>query len=490
MFPKQPVTPVHPVTRREILQAGTISLMGLSMGHVGAWRCQAAEAGTALDKPRAVIYLFLTGGASQHDTFDMKPDGPAEFKGEFNPIPTKTPGIQICEHLPRLAQRSHLWALVRSLTHQESGHDKGTYVMLTGNTVVPPTFRSSFPQSTDLPSIAAIAGASTQRRGNLPASVILPEKIYHSNTGTYPGQFAGLLGPQHEPWLIECTDKPHAYHDYSGAFPRYLFNLHAGEPSDKDSWRFEVPYLSLQEGILHERFGNRLALLNSIDQQRRHLEQAAEVANYDRIRQGVVSLMSDAKVREAFDVRRADPKILARYGDNSFGWSLLMARRLIEVGVNMVQVNLGNFGSWDLHGNNFPLLKNYLFPPTDKAVSALLDDLHEHGLLESTLVVMAGEFGRTPRIFNGAPNVYKLPGRDHWAPCQSVLLAGAGVRGGTVIGSSDRNGAYPASDPQRPENFAATIYHALGIPRNAHWYDLTNRPYHVYQADPIPGVTA
>jgi uncharacterized protein (DUF1501 family) len=156
----------------------------------------------------------------------------------------------------------------------------------------------------------------------------------------------------------------------------------------------------------------------------------------------------------------------------------------------MVQVNLGNFGSWDLHGNNFPLLKDFLFPPTDRAISALLDDLHETGLLEDTMVVVAGEFGRTPRIFNGAPNVYKLPGRDHWAPCQSVLLAGGGVQGGRVIGSSDRNGAYPASDPQTPENFAATIYQALGIPRHANWHDAEGRPYHIYQADPIPGLTS
>jgi len=476
----------HPLTRRNVLQAGTIGL--LSMADVAAWRCQASQVGAALPKPKAVVYLFLTGGPSQHDTFDMKPDGPSEYKGEFNPVSTNTPGIQICEHLPLLAQRSHLWALLRSLTHKESGHDKGTYVMLTGNTIVPPTFRSSLPQSIDLPSIAAIAGYSTQQRGNLPKSVILPEKIYHSNSGTYPGQFAGLLGPQHEPWLIQCTDKPHAYHDYSGAFPKYLFNLHDGVASDKDDWRFEVPHLSLPEGILEKRFRSRLSLLKTIDEQRKELDQTANVANYGRIQQGVVSLMNDPKVRQAFHVRRADPRILDRYGDNSFGWSLLMARRLIEAGVNMVQVNLGNFGSWDLHGNNFPLLKKFLFPPTDRAVSALLDDLQSSGLLESTLVVMAGEFGRTPRIFNGAPNVYKLPGRDHWAPCQSVLFAGAGVRGGTVIGSSDRSGAYPASDPQTPENFAATIYQALGIPRNANWYDATNRPYHVSQADPISGL--
>ena len=464
--------------------------MGLSTFQVESWRSQAKAAGNAdqLPAPKAVIYLFLTGGPSQHDTFDMKPDGPAEYKGEFNPIATRTPGTHICEHLPMLAKRSHLWSLVRSLTHRENGHDKGTYVMLTGNSVVPPTFRGSKPQSIDLPSIAAIAGHSTQRRGIMPTSAMLPEKIYHSNTGVYPGQFSGLLGPQHEPWLIQCTDKPHAYHDYSGAFPGYLFNLHDGVASDKDDWKFEVPHLSLQEGVVHTRFHNRLALLKSIDEQRRHLEQARAIDKYDRSQRNAVSLIGDAKVRAAFDVRRADPKVLERYGDNSFGWSLLMARNLVEAGVNMVQVNMGNFGSWDLHGNNFPLLKDFLFPPTDRAVSALLDDLQESGLLDNTLVVMAGEFGRTPRIFNVAPSIYKLPGRDHWAPCQSVLFAGGGVVGGQVIGASDRDGAYPTSDPQTPENFAATIYQALGIPRNAVWRDANARPYHVYQANPIEGL--
>lgn len=482
--------PQHPVTRRSLLQAGTIGLMGLSMADVARWRCQAAQAGESLSKPKAVIYLFLTGGPSQHDTFDMKPEGPAAYKGEFSPIATNTPGIEICEHLPQLAKRSHLWSLVRSLTHKESGHDRGTYVMLTGSSVVPPTFVSSKPQAIDLPSIAAIAGYATERRGILPTSVILPEKINHSNSGIYPGQFAGLLGPQHEPWMIECTDKPHAYHSYSGAFPKYLFNLHKGEPSDKVDWKFEVPHLSLQEGILDARFRNRLDLLKSIDQQRADLQTSPNVDTYGRASRGVVSLMGDPKVRAAFDVRQADPKILQRYGDNSFGWSLLMARRLIETGVNMVQVNMGNFGSWDLHGNNFPLLKDYLFPPTDQAVSALLDDLQESGLLDSTLVVMAGEFGRTPKISHIAPHIYKRPGRDHWAPCQSVLFAGGGVRGGNVIGSSDKDGAYPNSDPQTPENFAATIYHALGIPEDAHWYDVNRRPYQVYQATPIAGLMA
>ncbi len=477
----------HVLDRRCLLQAGTLGLMNLSMADVAGFR-QEARAAAKRPAPKSVIFLFLTGGASQHDTFDMKPDAPAEIRGDFNPIATQTPGIEICEHLPRLAARSRLWSLVRSVTHTDNGHDTGTYLMLTGRSKLPPTFKSSLPQGTDDPSIAAIAGALTTQRGMLPTSAILPEKIYHSNTGVYPGQFAGLLGKRHEPWLIECTDKPHAYHSYSGAFPDYLFDLHKGELSDKLNWRFEAPSLSLPEGVFSQRFDQRRQLLSVIDEQRRGLESQLAVGNYDRATQAAVSLMIDPKVRAALDVRKADPETLLRYGDNSFGWSLLMAKRLVEAGVNMIQVNMGNFGSWDLHGNNTKNLKEYLFPPTDLAVSALLDDLDSSGLLDSTLVVMAGEFGRTPRITHIATNIYKYPGRDHWGPCQTVWYAGGGVTGGRVIGSSDKIGAYPASDPQTPENFAATIYHALGIPEDAVWRDVAGRPNFAYQASPIPGL--
>jgi len=478
----------HPLNRRSLLQAGSLGFFGLSQLDVLRLRnaAHAAPAGTAA--PKSVIFLFLTGGAGQHDTFDLKPDAPPEIRGEFNPIATNTPGIDICEHLPLLAQRSHLWSLVRSVTHGDNGHDTGTYLMLTGKSKVPPTYKGMTPHAFDDPSIVAIAGAVTPRRGLLPNAAVVPEKLYHSNSGIFSGQFAGLLGKDREPWMVECTDKPHAYHSYSGAFPEYLFDLHKGQLSDKLNWRFEVPNLTLPEGVFLQRFDQRRKLLDVIDEQRRGLEAQAAVGNYDRMTQSAVSLMTDPKVRAALDVRQADPAILKNYGDNSFGWSLLMARRLIEAGVNMVQVNLGNFGSWDLHGNNFPCLKNYLFPPTDLAVSALLDDLQQSGLLDSTLVIMAGEFGRTPRISHIATNIYKYPGRDHWGPCQTVWAAGGGVQGGRVIGASDKAGAYPTADPQTPENFAATIYQGLGIPTDAAWHDVTGRPHYVYQANPIRGL--
>lgn len=441
-------------------------------------------------RPKSVIYVFLTGGPSQHDTFDMKPDGPSQYRGEFSPIATNRPGIQICEHLPHLARQAHLWSLVRSLSHPDNGHQSGTYIMLTGRRDKTP-FRSSKPHSNDWPSIAAVAGATSRPRSALATSIVLPERVKHSQQGMFPGQFAGLLGPQNEPWFLDMTDKPHGYHAFSGAFPGYLYNLHRGNHSDRDNWRFEVPNITLPEGILARRFRERVDLLNLIEQQQRQLEEGPaplEAEKYGRVRQSVVSLLADPQVRNAFDVRKSDPKILARYGNNSFGWSLLMARRLVALGVNMVQVNLGNMGTWDLHGNAFPLAKNYLFPPTDLAVSALLEDLDQSGQLDETMVVLAGEFGRTPKVFNGAPDVYKTVGRGHWGPCQSVMIAGGGVAGGRVIGSSDKNGAYPASDKQTPESFASTIYHALGIPHDAHWHDAADRPYPVYMADPIPGL--
>ena len=192
-------------------------------------------------------------------------------------------------------------------------------------------------------------------------------------------------------------------------------------------------------------------------------------------------------MQQAFDVVNAKPEIADRYGRNLFGWSMLMARRLLDADVNLIQVNLGNFNTWDLHGAIFPLFRDMLFPPTDRALTAFLDDLDESGLLSKTQVIVAGDFGRTPKIFR-LPRAYKFPGRDHWGGVQTVLLAGAGIAGGTVIGSSDKLGAYPTSDPQNPENLAATIYQALGLPPTAVWHDELDRPHMIYNGTLIPGL--
>jgi uncharacterized protein (DUF1501 family) len=230
-----------------------------------------------------------------------------------------------------------------------------------------------------------------------------------------------------------------------------------------------------------------MELLGILENQLIELDRHARVNSFDRHRQQALSLLADAKVRRAIDVVQADAATQDRYGRNLFGWSLLMARNLVEAGVSLVQVNLGNNETWDTHESAFPLLKNNLLPPTDKAVSALLDDLSATGLLDDTLIVMAGEFGRTPKVTK-LPNS-KLSGRDHWGPVQTVFFAGGGVRGGTIVGSSDKIGGYPHTDPQTPENMAATIYEALGLPRTIAWKDRAGRPHHVYDGDPIAGLT-
>jgi hypothetical protein len=478
----------HPrFSRRFALQAGAIGLVGLGTNHLEALRAapvgESDRAGGPAGKARACIYVFLSGGLSQHDSFDMKPDAPPEIRGEFKPIDTNTPGIEICEHLPQLAQRSHLWALCRSLSHPSNDHSGGHHIMLTGRTMIPPGFNPSVPMPSDWPSMASTVGAVTRPRNNLPPAVVLPDKLVHYSRRVIPGQFAGIMGPRHDPWFIEASPyNPLGY----GAYPEYEFD-HQERPNMPRRDAFQAPNLTLPEGFASARLTNRLDLLRSIDRQRADLERFASIEQFDHYRQGAVSLLTDKRIREAIDVTAAAPEVQERYGRNSFGWSLLMARRLVEAGVNLVQVNLGNNETWDTHGEAFPHLKEMLFPPTDKALSALLDDLNDSGLLESTLIVMAGEFGRTPKVTH-LPQFYKLPGRDHWGAVQTVFFAGGGIRGGTVVGSSDKIGAYPATVRQTPENMAATVYHSLGLPDTIAWYDDLNRPHHIYYGEPIGGL--
>jgi hypothetical protein len=474
-------TPRHPgFTRRQAIQAGAIGLLGLGTNHLHALR---AAGGEASPRARSVIFIFLSGGLGQLDSFDMKPDAPADIRGEFRPIATAVPGLSICEHLPRLAARAKLWSVVRSLTHSTNDHSAGHHIMLTGRSDLPSGFDPNKPRPGDHPSIAAVAGAVVGPRNNLPPAVVLPERLIHTTGRVIPGQFAGIMGAKRDPWFIEAS--PYDQTAY-GAFPKFEFS-HEDKPRSGRRVSFQAPSLSLPEGLGLDRLGGRLRLLSRIDAQRSDLDRLAPIERLDADRQGAVSLLTDPRVRRAFDLEATDAATLERYGRHSFGWSLLMARRLVESGVGLVQVNLGNNETWDTHGNAFPHLKDNLYPPTDQALSALLDDLHATGQLDSTLIVMAGEFGRTPRI-SRLPQFYKLPGRDHWGRVQSVLLAGGGVVGGRIIGSTDRIGGHPTSDPQRPENLAATIYRSLGIPPTAAWHDDVDRPHFVYHDDPIPGL--
>jgi len=485
----KPLPVSHPiVSRRTLLQAGSVGLLGLGMNHVAGLRVMGTEPQNPAAIPRAksMIYLFLSGGLGQHDSFDLKPDAPDNIRGEFNPIQTRTEGISICEHLPMLAARSDKWALVRSLTHPFNDHSTGHHVMLTGRSTVPLGFDGNRPKPTDYPSIASIIAGVVPPRNNLPPAAVLPEKLIHVTGRTIPGQFAGEMGPKYEPWFIQASQ----YRDTKyihGAFPEYGFQRQQGLTTPPN-YRYEAPRLELAEGMLRDQFQSRLQLLDSIQQQRRELDKAGEVREFDRHRQTAVSMLLEGRVHRALDVHAADARDQDRYGRNSFGWSLLMARQLIEAGVSLVQVNLGNNESWDTHEAAFGNLKSFLYPPTDRALSALLDDLGERGMLDDTLIVMAGEFGRTPKVFTFPGAETKLPGRDHWGAVQTVFFAGGGVRGGTVVGSSDAIGGYPKSDAQTPENMAATIYDALGLPQTISWKDSLNRPHQVYHGEPIRGL--
>lgn len=479
---------VPTVSRRTAITAGAIGICGLGMNHVlGLRLARAAEAngGTAagFGKAKSCIFIFLSGGLSQHDSFDMKPAAPDNIRGEFTPIATATPGLQICEHLPMLAARSELWALCRSLTHTSNDHSVGHHIMLTGRTQLPAGFSPNTSSRTDFPSIAALVGATKQSRNNLPTAVVLPERLIHSSGRVIPGQHSGMMGSDRDPWFLEASP----FHNTSyGAFPEFQFDHQdRGKP---DQRVFQAPQLSLPHGLGLREVNGRLELLETLNQQQANLGAAAQTEEFDRLRQSAVSLLTDQAMQRALDVTKMDEKILERYGRNSFGWSLLMARQLVGIGVNLVQVNLGNDETWDTHGNAFPHLKEKLFPPTDRAVSALLDDLNSAGQLDETLIVIAGEFGRTPKI-SLLPEHYKLPGRDHWGAVQSVFFAGGGIRGGNVVGRSDAIGAFPADHPVSPEDFAATIYHALGIPATAAWHDSQDRPHQIYYGEPIAGLT-
>lgn len=467
----------HPaLPRRAALHAGAVGLLGLGLEHLAPLRA-AAPAGRPA---RSVIFVFLSGGLSQHDSFDPKPDAPASIRGEFAPTRTRTPGVLVCEHLPLLAARSDRWAMVRSLTHGSNDHSAAHHIMLTGRSDLPPGFSPNNPSPTDWPGLAAVAGALAPPRTNLPPAVVLPEKLVHNTGRVLPGQFAGQLGRGRDPYFLQASAfEPRAY----GAYPAFEFD-HQDRPFTPKRPGFTLPDLTLPVGVDPARFAGRRGVLAELDRQRSAL--AAGADGFSRARQDAVGLLTDPRVRSAFDVS-ADP-VAEQYGRNAFGWSLLTAARLVEAGVCLVQVNLGNNETWDTHGNAFPHLKEKLLPPTDRAVSALLDDLADRGLLDSTLVVMAGEFGRTPKISTLTQH-YKGPGRDHWGAVQTVFLAGGGVKGGRVVGSSDARGAYPSADPQTPENFGATIYQALGLPKSATWADAEGRPHAVYHGEPIRGLT-
>jgi hypothetical protein len=427
-------------TRRAFIQIGYSGLLGLGLPGLLAAR-GVAGAGKQSGRARSVIVILLSGGLGQHDSFDMKPEAPDGIRGEFKPIDTAVPGIRMCEHLPGLAARAGRLAIVRSMAHPEGNHLLAVHRVLTGQVSNPRGANDldRVASRDDFPCYAAVLDRLRRRHDGVPNGVALPTRLVEGPL-TWPGQDAGFLGPLHDPWQLRLDpNRPDA-------------------PDDS---------LALPAGLDPARLHRR-----------RHLMGQTAVPStadaFDDHQDAAIALLCNGRVGQALNIDREDPRLVDRYGRHSFGRSLLLARRLVEVGVPIVQASMGIVQTWDTHVANFPRLRDNLLPALDQGVSALLDDLGDRGLLDETLVVMLGEFGRTPRISRLTPEA--VPGRDHWPKVFSAVFAGAGVVGGQLIGKSDRLGAYPVSRAFGPPDLAATIYHALGVDPATELRDRLGRP--------------
>ena len=456
-------------SRRYFLQAGSLGLLGLTLPQLIQSRLMAEEDSQANNTPKAkaCILLFMWGGPAHQDTWDLKPKAPAEVRGPFRPISTQTPGIQICEHFPQLSQRTDRLAIIRSMTHADVNHTTSTHYLLTGKK--PPI---SGDLRDDWPHIGAILSKLNRGEGPLPPFVSMRPKLEN----TVPrfveqshGQFAGWLGQQYDPLTIDSNPG--------------LKNYSVGDfllPTDVDS----------------HRFARREQLLHRMESSLSPLERTASVASMDSHYQKAFELLKSKTGKDAFDLSQESEEMRDRYGRNSHGQSVLQARRLIERGVPLVTVFWPNDGIknvsvyWDTHSRNFIDLKDRLMPVADKAFSTLLDDLDEKGMLDETLIVWTGEFGRTPKIGQRNSNAGAgKDGRDHWPNCFTSVLAGGGIKGGQVYGSSDRHAAYPASNAVHPQDLVATIYQQLGVPADLEFHDNQGRPLVICPGQSIPELT-
>ena len=425
------------------MQVGYSGALGLGLTSLLKNRALGADAESGQSQQssgKKMILVWTTGAMSHHDTLDMKPDAPAEVRGQFNPIQTKTPGYQVCEHMPELAKLSDKYSVIRSFTHKDNNHLMSTHHVLTGQ-IQPGAFFDKIASRTDWPNYSGAYNYFNPRNDGIPNGVNLPTYMQQPPL-LWPGQYAGLLGAKHDPWQITA------------------------DPNKDD---FKVDSLTLAAGLDIQRVTDRQSLLSDLNKQQGRLERTAAGNRMKSEQEQAYNILTSRRLADAFEVQKESEQVREKYGRHTTGQSLLLARRLVEVGVPVVQVNIGNAQNWDNHGNIFPTLKDRLLPPLDKGLAALLTDLEERGMLEDTFVVLIGEFGRTPKVNNKA-------GRDHWGPCFSALFAGGGVQGGRVIGESDPHGGYPVKKPFSPEDFGATVYSVLGIDPESEIRDRFDRP--------------
>lgn len=430
------------LTRRDFLHAGTVGLLGLTLSDLFKLKAYGAVDG---DNDVNVILLFLVGAPSQLDTWDMKPDAPAEVRGPYKPIGTNVPGIQIAEVFPRMAKHADKFALLRSVHYAGVAvHDAGHQVMQTGRL---------FQAGLEYPHVGSILGYLKGPKGDVPPHVLLPRPIGNTGGNMPHGQTAGFLGKSHDPFALMA------------------------DPSAAD---FKVPDLRPPDYLTPIRADRRRSLRPVVDGTVKAFEASPQARLLDSSFEQAYTLISSSKAREAFDLTRETDAVKERYGRNRFGMSCLLARRLVEAGVRFVTVNMFetvfNEITWDIHGSApFSPISAYgdlLGPMFDHAYASLLEDLHDRGMLQNTLVIATGEFGRTPKI-NPAG------GRDHWPQCWSMVWAGGGVKGGQVVGSSDEIGAYPKDRPASASSVAATILHAIGVDLETDLPGPQNRPLRV-----------
>jgi hypothetical protein len=444
------------LTRREMMRLGGLSLGGLSLASLLKNRALSAAStqtsqGPGFGKAKSVILFGLVGGIPQHETWDPKPEAPEEIRGEFGVTATKTPGLMVGELMPKVAQLTDKIAVLRAMVTRDNSHSSSGYQMLTGIEHQPLSRENALPvPPNDYPSMGAMVRALKNDAGQLPSAITIPEHIWNDGNKPWPGQDAGQLGRRHDPWLIKC------------------------HPQEN---RFDVPGMTLPTDISSTRLDERQSLLKQISQQTAAFGQSAAIENYDIYAQQAYGLLGGGKAGNAFSLAKETEKTRDRYGRTRFGQSCLLARRLVEAGVSLVQINwtrikkdnYENQGGWDTHKKHSFSLKQHLLPSMDQTFSALVEDLDQRGLLDETLVVMFTEFGHTPK-FN------KNAGRDHWGSAFSIALAGGGVRGGTVVGKTDKQAAFPIDGIVRPRDFIATVFHLLGYAPHTEIYDPFNRP--------------
>ena len=452
------------LSRRDVLRAGSLGLFGVSLPDLLAGRAAAARpVAGSFGQAKSCILLFMWGGPAQQETWDLKPDAPAEVRGEFQPIDTATPGIRISEHFPLLARRTDKLAIVRSLTHDNVDHTVATHFFLTGQPPQP----GREPRA-DWPHMGAVLARLGRAAGSVPPFVSMRPTV----PGDVPrfveesrGQFAGWLGQGFDPLTIDADPNDAAYRVGDFALPP---EISAGRLEDRQN------------------------LLRRLDHQVRALGRHAELEGMTGHYARAFDMLAAGTGGSAFDLTQETDNVRERYGRNPHGQSVLQARRLIERGVPLVTVFWPNDGIknvsvyWDTHSRNFIDLRERLMPTADRAFSALLDDLSERGMLDETLVVWTGEFGRTPRIGQTNSDAGAgSDGRDHWPGCFSGVLAGGGIRGGQVYGASDRHAAYPARDAVAPLDFVATAYHCLGVSPETALPDNQGRPHFICPGRPI-----